>query len=103
MPLLEINNLGKVYQTGEISYRALEGITFDIDEGEFAVIAGPSGSGKTTLLNIIGCLDSPTEGSIRLNGEDITNLTYNEKADIRRKRLGFVFQSYNLIPVVSAS
>lgn len=102
MSLLELRNITKIYQQGEIEVPALRGINLDIGTGEFSTVFGPSGSGKTTLLNIIGCLDKPTEGKIIFNDKNIANLNKKDLAAIRRKNIGFVFQSYNLIPVLTA-
>ncbi|MBX3045042.1 MAG: ABC transporter ATP-binding protein [Candidatus Kapabacteria bacterium] len=102
MELINIENVKKVYNSGEISVNALRGINLKINEGEFLVIAGESGSGKTTLLNIIGTLDVPTEGTISLNGEEISKKTTEELSELRLNKLGFIFQAYNLIPVLTA-
>ncbi|MFC2158811.1 ABC transporter ATP-binding protein [Acidobacteriota bacterium] len=92
----------KTYRTGKIDFPALRGISFDVNEGEFLSIAGPSGSGKTTILNIIGCLDKPTEGRIYFDDQDITDSPYSKLSDLRRGKIGFVFQTFNLIPVLTA-
>lgn len=102
MSLLKLRNITKIYQQGKIEVPALRGIDLDIGTGEFSTVFGPSGSGKTTLLNIIGCLDKPTEGKIIFNDKNIANLSKKDLAAIRRKNIGFVFQSYNLIPVLTA-
>lgn len=102
MPLLELKEVKKVYQQGKIEVPALRGIDLIVEEGEFTTIFGPSGSGKTTLLNMIGCLDTPTYGEIFLNGKKISDLTKKELALTRRYNIGFIFQSYNLIPVLTA-
>ncbi|NNC98923.1 MAG: ABC transporter ATP-binding protein [Gammaproteobacteria bacterium] len=102
MTLLTIQSLDKTYRQGEIQVKALEGIDLEIKEGEFAALVGPSGSGKTTLLNVIGGLDAPTAGSIHLNGTETTALNESELSDFRLFQLGFVFQAYNLVPVLSA-
>lgn len=102
MALLRLRGVKKTYLQGEVEVHALQGIDLDIAKGEFTAIAGPSGSGKTTLLNLIGCLDNPTSGSIELAGDDLSKLNRNQLADIRRKKIGFIFQSYNLIPVLTA-
>lgn len=102
MALLQLRDVKKTYLQGKVEVRALQGIDLDIVRGEFTAIAGPSGSGKTTLLNLIGCLDSPTSGTIRLAGDDLSKLDQNRLADIRREKIGFIFQSYNLIPVLTA-
>jgi putative ABC transport system ATP-binding protein len=95
-------NLVKTYQTGEIKVEALRNVTLEIKEGEFLSIAGPSGSGKTTLLNMLGCLDEPSSGKIFYNGNDMSGLTSNELANFRNYNLGFIFQTFNLIPVLTA-
>jgi putative ABC transport system ATP-binding protein len=102
MPLLELKKVKKIYQQGKIKVPALRGIDMVVEEGEFTTIFGPSGSGKTTLLNMIGCLDTPTEGEIHLNGNKISDLSRKELAMTRRFNIGFIFQSYNLIPVLTA-
>ena len=102
MPLLTLQGVDKTYRQGELEVRALQGIDLTVEEGEFAALVGPSGSGKTTLLNIIGGLDAPSQGSIRLNGTSITTLKEAELSDFRLCQLGFVFQAYNLVPVLSA-
>jgi putative ABC transport system ATP-binding protein len=101
-PLLSLHGIGKRYQQGEVAVQALDGIDLEVREGEFAALVGPSGSGKTTLLNVIGGLDAPTSGSIRLNGIDVTRLKESELSSFRLFQLGFVFQAYNLVPVLSA-
>jgi putative ABC transport system ATP-binding protein len=102
MALLNLTGIGKRYRQGEVEVQALRDINFNVEEGEFAALVGPSGSGKTTLLNIIGGLDSPSHGSVRLNATDITSLNESELSDFRLFQLGFIFQAYNLVPVLSA-
>src|SRR6056297_125858 len=102
MALVKLTGLKKTYQQGKIAVPALRGINLEIESGEFTTIFGPSGSGKTTLLNMIGCLDKSTAGEIIFDGHSINNLNNKELAEIRRYNLGFVFQSYNLIPVLTA-
>jgi len=102
MPLLELKKVKKVYRQGKIEVPALRGVDMVVEEGEFTTIFGPSGSGKTTLLNMIGCLDTPTEGEIHLNGNRISDLSKKDLAMTRRHNIGFIFQSYNLIPVLTA-
>ncbi|MCR4403304.1 MAG: ABC transporter ATP-binding protein [Firmicutes bacterium] len=102
MALIELKGVRKDYRQGKLVVPALRGIDLDIESGEFTAIAGPSGSGKTTLLNLIGCLDTPTEGVIRLDSLDLAKVRKAQLADIRRRKIGFVFQSYNLIPVLTA-
>ncbi len=99
--VVEIRGLHKVYRD-HFDVHALRGIDLDVARGDFMTIAGPSGSGKTTLLNIMGGLDEPTEGSVVVEGQDLAALSKSELADLRRTRLGFVFQSFNLIPVLTA-
>ena len=100
--MIETKDLYKDYRIGKVLFPALQGISIKIGEGEFTAIAGPSGSGKTTLLNIIGCLDTPTRGEVSINGRTIGGLTPKEKADLRKNDIGFVFQTFNLIPVLTA-
>mgnify|MGYP001228173869 CR=1 FL=1 len=100
--LIQVNNLKKDYQVGEITVHALKGINLEIEEGEFVAIMGTSGSGKSTILNILGCLDKPTDGAYRLDSTDMVKLNKNELAALRNNKLGFVFQSYNLLPRTTA-
>ena len=100
--MVETIDLYKDYRVGNVLFPALCGITIGIENGEFTVIAGPSGSGKTTLLNIIGCLDTPTKGEIIIDGANIKQFSSKEKANLRRMKIGFVFQTFNLIPVLTA-
>jgi len=102
MSMLETRGVTKVYHGGGLPTYALRGIDMDVEEGEFAAIAGPSGSGKTTLLNVIGGLDNLTSGKIIFDGRDITSLHQKELAELRLRKMGFVFQAYNLIPVLTA-
>lgn len=102
MKVLELKNVHKIYNSSEIEVHAVNGITIDFEQGEFAAIVGPSGSGKTTLLNMIGGLDTPTEGEIIVNNIDLSTLKSSELIDFRMNNIGFVFQSYNLIPVLTA-
>ena len=95
--MIQIENLGKTFRTEEVETIALQGINLRIDAGEFVAIMGPSGCGKSTLLNIIGLLDNPSEGSYLLNGQEVARLTEDERTDLRRGTIGFVFQSFNLI------
>lgn len=101
-PLIKLENVYKIYETGSTEVRALDGITLEICRGEFIAIMGASGSGKSTLMNMLGCLDRPTKGRYWLDGEDVSGMTDNELARIRNKRIGFVFQSFNLLPRTSA-
>ncbi len=100
--MVETIGLYKDYKVGKVLFPALRGIDMKIDDGEFTAIAGPSGSGKTTLLNIIGCLDVATKGEVMINGTNINELTARDKAELRKKKIGFVFQTFNLIPVLTA-
>jgi putative ABC transport system ATP-binding protein len=102
MALLELRNVKKVYQQGKIEVAALKGIDLTVEKGEFTTLFGPSGSGKTTMLNMIGCLDKATSGIINFNGQKLEELSKKELAILRRYNIGFVFQSYNLIPVLTA-
>ena len=102
MKVLELNNVHKVYNTTHIEVHAVNDVSLNFEEGEFAAIVGPSGSGKTTLLNMIGGLDMPTEGKILVNSTDLSTLKSSAIIDFRMRNIGFVFQSYNLIPVLTA-
>lgn len=99
--VIETKELSKIY-SGVVEVRAVDGVSLQIEENEFTAIVGPSGSGKTTLLNMIGGLDRPTKGSIKVKGVELTNMTDNQLINFRLKHIGFVFQSYNLIPVLTA-
>jgi putative ABC transport system ATP-binding protein len=100
--IIKVENLTKIYGKGEIAVIALDSVDLTIDEGEFVAIMGPSGSGKSTLMNILGCLDRPTEGNYWLGGEDVSKLNKTQLARVRNHKIGFVFQSYNLLPRTSA-
>lgn len=100
--LLELSKINKIYKTGKTTFQALKDISFHIDKGEFTAISGPSGSGKTTLLNIIGCIDKPDSGEVILDGRSIKARSSDELAYLRREYFGFIFQTYNLIPVLTA-
>lgn len=100
--IIDLKGITKIYEIGEIKVPALRGIDLTIEEGEYLAIMGPSGSGKSTLMNIIGCLDTPTEGIFELTGERVDQMTDNELADIRNRRIGFVFQTFNLLPRADA-
>ena len=102
MPIAKMENVVKNYKIGKVEVPALRGVTISIEEGEFASIAGPSGSGKTTILNLFGCLDKPTEGRVYVGEQNVARLSANKLADVRNHNLGFVFQTFNLIPVLTA-
>lgn len=101
MSIVEFKDVTRVYKSGDHELKALDGVNFTLDEGKFVVILGPSGAGKSTLLNMLGGLDSPTSGTITVNGKDISALSNNELADYRASTVGFVFQFYNLIPTLT--
>lgn len=96
--MIECRNITKIYKNGTVETKALKGATFKINDGEFVAIIGPSGSGKSTLMHILGCLDIPTSGQYFIDGKDISRLSEDELADIRKDKIGFVFQSFNLLP-----
>lgn len=96
--MIEVQNITKIYDTGDVKFQALAGVSFTIEDGEFVAIMGPSGSGKSTLMHILGALDTPTAGTYRLDGKDVSTLSEDELADIRKDKIGFVFQSFNLLP-----
>lgn len=96
--MLEVKDIVKIYRTGELSFKALKGVSLKVERGEFTSIMGPSGSGKSTFMNILGCLDRMDEGRYMLNNNDVSNLKEEELAAIRNKELGFVFQAFNLLP-----
>jgi putative ABC transport system ATP-binding protein len=102
MKIIEIKNVSKIYNESEVQVNAVNGVTLDFQEAEFAAIVGPSGSGKTTLLNLIGGLDNPTSGEIIIDGTNLAKLKSSELIDFRMRNIGFVFQAYNLIPVLTA-
>ncbi len=101
-PLIRVEDLHKIYNPGENEVRALDGITLEIERGEFVAIVGHSGSGKSTLINMLGCLDTPTTGNYFLDGQDVSRMSDNELSDIRNKKIGFIFQGFNLIPNLDA-
>jgi len=96
--MIEVNNIIKVYNSGNVGYQALSGVSFKIEDGEFVAIMGPSGSGKSTLMHILGALDTPTGGTYFLDGKDVSTLTEDELAEVRKNKIGFVFQAFNLLP-----
>ena len=102
MSIISVKNLVKIYKTGDVELHALDGVSFDIQKGEFVCVMGPSGSGKSTMMNILGCLDVPTSGVYELDGVNVKNQNKAELADIRNQKLGFVFQGFNLLPRVDA-
>ena len=101
MSIIQFENVSRIYTSGDHELRALDGVSFTLDEGKFVVILGPSGAGKSTLLNLLGGLDSPSEGTITVSGADISKLSDNALADYRASTVGFVFQFYNLIPTLT--
>jgi len=102
MPLIELSSINKHYEMGQQTIRAVDGVDLNIDHNEYVVFIGSSGSGKSTLMNIIGCLDTPTSGEYILNDSNVSGLNENELADIRNQEIGFIFQSFNLLPRASA-
>ncbi len=103
MAIICVDSVSKIYRQGGEPFRALDRVSLDVEKGDFVALAGPSGSGKTTLLNLIGGLDTPDQGKIEFNGHDLTRLSGGERADLRLTQIGFVFQAYNLIPVLTAA
>ncbi len=102
MDAIQIENVSKVYRIGEMETHALNGVSLSMSEGEFTALVGPSGSGKTTLLQLIGCLDKPDQGTVKIKGKDVTRLNANQRADLRREEIGFIFQFFALVPVLNA-
>jgi len=100
--IIEMQGITKVYDTGKVKVEALRGIELNVSRGEFVAVVGPSGSGKSTLLNLLGCLDTPTGGTYLLGGESVSGLDRDQLADVRNRRVGFVFQNFNLLPQLSA-
>jgi putative ABC transport system ATP-binding protein len=100
--IIAMESIRKVYDTGKVKVEALKGIDLVVERGEFVAVVGPSGSGKSTLMNLIGCLDTPTSGRYSLGGEDVSRFTRDELADVRNRRVGFVFQGFNLLPQITA-
>jgi len=100
--MIEVKNIVKIYKTGSVGFQALSGVSFSIKDGEFVAIMGPSGSGKSTLMHILGALDTPTAGTYFLDGKDVSTLNEDELADIRKNKIGFVFQAFNLLPRATA-
>ncbi|MBT4501777.1 MAG: ABC transporter ATP-binding protein, partial [Gemmatimonadetes bacterium] len=100
--MIELEKIEKTYVRGMEEVNALQGVDLDIDQNEYVAIMGPSGSGKSTLMNIIGCLDTPTSGTYRLVGTDVSDMNANELADVRNQQIGFVFQTFNLLPRATA-
>jgi len=101
-PIVELIDVTKTYQQGAVEVHALRGLSLSVQAGELTAICGPSGSGKTTALNIIGALDEPSRGHVRIEGQDLSGLNRRQLASLRRDRIGFVFQAYNLLPVLTA-
>ena len=99
--IVELKNVSKIYKTGEKEFKALDSIDLSINKGEFVVILGPSGAGKSTLLNLIGGMDTPTEGTIRIDGEDISKYNENQLSEYRAENIGFIFQFYNILPTLT--
>ena len=102
MEIITVENATKIYKIGEVETRALDGVSLSIEEGEFTALVGPSGSGKTTLLQLMGCLDKPNSGTVKIGGQDVTRMKANPRADLRREKIGFIFQFFALVPVLSA-
>ncbi len=102
IPILRLEDVGKTYRSGSLEVAAVRGVTLTVQEGEFVSVTGPSGSGKSTLMHIIGCLDTPTTGSYHLAGEDVSTMRESALADVRNRRIGFVFQQFNLLSTMSA-
>jgi putative ABC transport system ATP-binding protein len=102
MEIITVENATRIYRLGDVETRALDGVSLKIEEGEFITLVGPSGSGKTTLLQLMGCLDKPTSGTVKVGGQDVTRLKPNPRADLRREKIGFIFQFFALVPMLTA-
>ena len=102
MDIIQFENVSKTYVVGEVETRALDGVSLNIQDGEFTALVGPSGSGKTTMLQLMGCLDKPNSGVVKINEQDVTRLSGNQRADLRKQKIGFIFQFFALVPVLSA-
>ena len=102
MEAIELENVTKTYRIGEVETRALDRVSLSVAAGEFTALVGPSGSGKTTMLQLMGCLDRPNSGAVKIDGEDVTRFNANQRADLRREKIGFIFQFFALIPVLDA-
>ena len=102
MAVIQLENATKIYTVGEVETRALDGVSLSIEEGEFTAVVGPSGSGKTTMLQLMGCLDMPNSGVVKINGRDVTRFNANQRAELRREVIGFIFQFFALVPVLNA-
>ncbi len=102
MEIVKVENVSRIYKIGDVETRALRGVSLTIESGEFTALVGPSGSGKTTLLQILGCLDQPTGGEVYINGQEVSRLTRDQRADMRKGSIGFIFQFFALIPTLTA-
>jgi putative ABC transport system ATP-binding protein len=102
MSVIQLENITKIYTVGEVETRALDDVSLTIEDGEFTALVGPSGSGKTTMLQLMGCLDRPNRGSVKINGREVTRFNANQRADLRREMIGFIFQFFALVPVLTA-
>ena len=102
MALINLEDVTKIYRMGEVEVGALQGVSLEIEEGEMVAVIGPSGSGKSTLMNVVGCLDAPTSGRYELEGQDISRMSDSRLSEIRGRQIGFVFQTYNLLPRLTA-
>ncbi len=102
MAVIQLENVTKIYSIGEVATHALDEVSLSIEEGEFTALVGPSGSGKTTMLQLMGCLDMPNSGTVKINGRDVTRFNANQRADLRREVIGFIFQFFALVPVLNA-